>query len=190
MKDELTKYKERNEALEAEVAKNAPSGPGHTRSMSAKLRMELENLRSQLEELRQHSEQSTSQNEELQNHIRTLKAEYDQTLSQQQTEHSERVAGIEAEVGQLQNALGKAQREAEENLSLNRQLNSELRSALNRPQSPGRGDSSNANEPWSETKRQLEQEVASALNRAEWLKRENAALEDRCRESESKVTLL
>ena len=199
MKDELTKYKERNEILETEIASSKASSSasqqqlGHTRSMSSELRNELEDLRGQLFELRQHSEQFSSQNEDLQNHIRSLKAEYDHTSSQQQSEHSEKLAHVNSEVEQLHDALDKAQREVDETLNLNRQLNVELQNAMKRPMSPGRSANPahiNANEPWSEAQKRLEQELSSVNNRAEWLKRENTALEERCRESESKVTLL
>jgi len=186
MKDELTKYKERNEALEAEVANKSPSDSSHSRERSSDLRPELDILRTQLAELRQQSEQSTSQNEELQNHIKKLKSDYDSNISQQQTSHSSRLTEAENEIDHVQEALEKTQAELEETLSLNRQLNAELQNAMKRLQSPG----SQASEPWAETKRKLEQDLSSAMNKSEWLKRENAALEERCRESESKVTLL
>lgn len=186
MKDELTKYKERNESLEAQLASKTGAGEsGHSRGMSAELRPELDGLRSQLVDLRKQSEQSSAQNEDLQKHIKKLKTDYDQQLSEQQSSTTEKLHELENEVDQLQDALHKAQSELDETLQINKQLNTELQSAMRNP-----GSSSDPNEPWSDAKKRLEQDLSSALNRSEWLKRENASLEERCKDAESKVTML
>lgn len=178
MKDELTKYKERNEVLEAEVSNSANKSPrsGHSRGPSVELRPELDSLRTQLSELRTQSEQATAQNEELQEHIKTLQAEYDTTLNQQAGATTERVAECEAEIQDLQNALEKANRDLEESRSYSRSLKPDSKAVS--------GDN------WAEAKRKLEQDLNAALGKADWLKRENEALEERCKESESKVSLL
>lgn len=178
MKDELTKYKERNEALEAEVANQANKSPrtGHSRNTSVELRPELDNLRTQLSELRTQSEQATAQNEELQEHIKSLQTEYDKTLNEQATNSSDRVAECEAEIQDLQEALDKAKRDLQQSQTQSKSL---LPSA----------NAANSQD-WPETKRKLEQDLAAALNKADWLKRENESLEERCKESESKVSLL
>ena len=178
MKDELTKYKERNEALEAEVANQANKSPrsGHSRNASVELRPELDNLRTQLSELRTQSEQATAQNEDLQEHIKTLQAEYDKTLNHQATASDDRVAQCEAEIQELQHALDKAKRDLEASRTQNKAL---------------KPDASAASSPdWPEAKRKLEKDLAAAMSKADWLKRENESLEERCKESESKVSLL
>lgn len=178
MKDELTKYKERNEALEAQVADSAVKSPrsGHSRNASVELRPELDSLRTQLSELRTQSEQATAQNEELQEHIKSLQAEYDKTLNQQGGTSSDRVAECEREIEDLQGALDQAKRDLEESRSHSRSLRPDAKAA-------GADD-------WPAVKRKLEQDLATALSKADWLKQENEVLEERCKESESKVSLL
>ena len=184
MKDELTKYKERNELLEAQLAEANASSGGHARKMSSELRPELDDLRSQLADLRKQSEQSSVQNGELQEHIKVLQADYDQTLERHQTSSSSRLAECEAELEQLQEALEKAQHELDETLAINKQLNAELSSAMAKAGSSAGASGGDA------TSRQLEADLTAALNKTEWLKRENETLEERCRESENKVSLL
>jgi chromosome segregation ATPase len=145
---------------------------------------DLDSLRTQLADLRNISEHSSAENEELQRRMHTLQTEYDRTIQQQENESATRIDALEAEIGQHEQDLEKARRDLDETLSLNRQLNEQLRVALKSPTSPQQGGAS------PEHIQRLEQELLSAENKIEWLKRENAVLESRCRESEGKISLL
>jgi chromosome segregation ATPase len=178
MKEELTKCKERNEELEAQLAQ---TNGRETPSMMG----DLDSLRKQLADLRDISEQSSAENEELQRQMHKLKAEYDQTLQQQESDTAGRIDALEGEIQQHEQDLEKTRRDLDETLALNRQLNEQLRAALKSPTSPRQGSGASP-----EHVQRLEQDLLSAENRVEWLKRENQVLEARCRESEGKISLL
>ncbi|BGP39376.1 hypothetical protein JCM10449v2_003314 [Rhodotorula kratochvilovae] len=168
MKEELTRYKERCEELE-----------------SPERQAELEQLRSQVQELRTHSETSSREAEELQQRLAALQGEYQHTLRQQQDEAQGKVQELSAELDRLDAQLEKANHDLEETLVVNASLNKELQAALKGPTSP-RAGGANASEDYSRLQAELEQ----AENKAEWLKRENATLEQRCRSAESKIAIL
>lgn len=127
MKDELTRYKEQNETLEQELAAaKGASERSHSRNMSTELRPELDELRAQLTTLRKQSESSSTHNEELQEHIARLKSEYDQQLTTQQHETANKIQECEQEIEELREALNRVQKEVEDALAHNKQLEQEL----------------------------------------------------------------
>ncbi|BGP15347.1 hypothetical protein JCM10213_003428 [Rhodosporidiobolus nylandii] len=161
MKEELTRYKERCEELE-----------------SPERQAELDHLRSQ-------HESSTRERDDLKQRMDDLQAEYQRTLREQQQEAQGKVQELTSELGKLDQELEKAHSELEETLAVNASLNKELQAALKNPSSP-RSGSSAGHEDYSRLQAELEQ----AANKAEWLKRENATLEQRCRTAESKIAIL
>lgn len=189
MKDELVKYKERNEALETQLSNRSPTTSEHSRQMSAELRPELDNLRSQLIQLRKQSETTSTENEELQQRMKKLQAHYDKTISDHQSSSSGRIAESETEIERLHEELEKAQKELQRTLMMNKKLDGDLKSMQQRAMTPPQGTSA-SNEAWKETKKKLEADLAAALSRADWLKQENGNLEEKCQEAESKITLL
>ncbi|GAA6036042.1 hypothetical protein JCM8097_006582 [Rhodosporidiobolus ruineniae] len=168
MKEELTRYKERCEELE-----------------SPERQAELDTLRQQVTDLHAASETSSRQHEELQQRMDQLQAEYQRTLREQQDEAGHKVAELQSEVGKLDQELEKAHAELEETLAVNASLNKELQTALKNPGSPRSGGGAS-----SEDISRLQADLDQALNNAEWLKRENATLEQRCRTAESKIAIL
>ncbi|GAA5871363.1 hypothetical protein JCM8547_002646 [Rhodosporidiobolus lusitaniae] len=168
MKEELTRYKDRCEELE-----------------SPQRLAELDTLRHQVSELQHHADASQRETEQLQQRMQQLQNEYQQTLREQQQEAQGKVRELESEVGKLDEELGRASKELEETLAVNASLNKELQTALKNPSSP-RSNSSSGGEDHSRLQAELEQ----AYNKAEWLRRENSSLEERCRAAESKIAIL
>lgn len=184
MKDEVNKHKERNEELENQLAEQRSGRATPSKAMMG----DLDALKQQMADLRSASEKANNENDELQRRMLTLQAEYDRTLQQQETESTTRIDGLEAELESLEREREKIQTDLAQTLTLNKQLNEQLRAAL-------KGNNGGANGNANSTGRtqeiaKLEADLQSAENRVEWLKRENAALEARCRESESKISIL
>lgn len=152
---ELTRYKERNEELEAEAGSHA--GP------VGELRAELDSVRMQLRDLSLLSTKASSENEELQHRLLTLQSDYEHRLRDQQTATTAEVNHLQDELQKLDQELDKAQHELEETHAINASLNYELTSALKGGSQTG-----------------LAEELAAAQKKTEWLKRENAQLETRC----------
>ncbi|GAA5906771.1 hypothetical protein JCM6882_003297 [Rhodosporidiobolus microsporus] len=161
MKEELTRYKERCEELDSPERQ------------------------AELDTLRQQAESATQQHDDLQQRMSQLQSEYQQTLREQQQEASAKVEELTTEVGKLDQELEKAHHDLEETLAVNASLNKELQAALKNPGSPRAGGSSST-----EDVSRLQAELEQASNKAEWLKRENASLEQRCRTAESKIAIL
>ncbi|BGP07397.1 Tip elongation aberrant protein 1 [Rhodotorula toruloides] len=172
MKEELTRYKERCEELE-----------------SPQRQAELDGLRSQVHELRGLSESSSQETQELHQRLAALQAKYQQTVRQHEEQSHSKVSSLEAEVDKLHADLAKAQHDLEETLAVNASLNKELQSALKNPASPRIGSAAGFT-GGSEDVARLHTELEQAQNKAEWLKRENASLEQRCRTAESKIAIL
>ncbi|KAK4057765.1 hypothetical protein OIO90_000984 [Microbotryomycetes sp. JL221] len=163
MKEELTRYKDRCDELEA---KSSSIPDEHVSEMAA--------LRSRVAEL----ETTRLQKEELQRKLSGLQTEHERARSASNSKAEE----LSKEVSRLDHELDKARHDLEETLSINASLNQELTAAL-KNSSPNRStDDANLT--------RLEGELAQAQNRAEWLRRENAALEERCRTAESKISVL
>ncbi|SCZ97771.1 BZ3500_MvSof-1268-A1-R1_Chr7-3g09572 [Microbotryum saponariae] len=163
---ELTRYKERCEEFEA---KDKAPRPEHV--------AELETLRSALTQA-----QNTSG--ELERQITSLREEHTRTLQTSRVQSEQQLHQMTGEVTRLDKELRKAQNDLEETLAVNASLNKELTSALKNTGSSTRG-SRGADEMG-----RLEAELTQAQNKAEWLKRENAQLETRCRTAESKISIL
>lgn len=178
MKEELTRYKERNEQLEAEVA--AKSADSSAAGRDAGL-AELNSLRSQVSELRTFSEKTSTSNDDLQNRIRALQADYDRDIRQQQTDAAKRTEDLDNEVRRLEAALHKANDELEETLTINNKLNEELHSRLN---------SSSRSKDGGKDAARLETELTAAQRKADQLQRDNEELAARCKEHENKITIL
>ncbi|GAA5828828.1 hypothetical protein JCM3770_005840, partial [Rhodotorula araucariae] len=168
MKEELTRYKERCEELE-----------------SPERLAEVDQLRSQVQELRAHSEASSRETEELHQRLGALQSEFQQTLRHHQEEAQGKVQELTEELRDLDAQLEKAHHDLEETLAVNASLNQELQAAVKGTTLP-RVAGANASEDYSRLQAELEQ----AENKAEWLKRENATLEQRCRSAESKIAIL
>lgn len=158
----MTRYKERNEELETQVASSTKD-----RSAHEDLKAEVGGLYTQMSTLHATSSKHSSDNEELQRRISTLTNDF--RLQQGQAAKS---------IKDLQSAVSKAHHDLEETLAVNHALNEELTSALKNPTSPrstSKGGGADAADI-----RLLEQELTQAQNKAEWLKRENDQLEQRC----------
>ncbi|GAA5841877.1 hypothetical protein JCM11251_005408 [Rhodosporidiobolus azoricus] len=161
MKEELTRYKDRCEELES------PERQG------------------ELDSLRQQAESSSRQHDDLQLRMTQLQGEYQQTLREQQQEANNKVQELTNEIGKLDQELEKAHHDLEETLAVNASLNKELQAALKNPNSPHAGANSSSDDV-----ARLQAELDQASNKAEWLKRENGSLEQRCRTAESKIAIL
>ncbi|KAM0789070.1 hypothetical protein ACM66B_003133 [Microbotryomycetes sp. NB124-2] len=163
MKEELTRYKDRCEELEAK------SG-----SVPEEHAAELESLRAKAGEF----DSIKAQHADVQRKLSALEAEHERT----RVSSSARADELNKEVTRLDQELDKARHDLEETLAINASLNQELTAALKHSspnRSAGGGDVT-----------RLESELIQAQNKAEWLKRENASLEERCRTAESKIALL
>ncbi|SCV70632.1 BQ2448_3394 [Microbotryum intermedium] len=166
MKEELTRYKERCEELEAK-----------DKAPRAEHVAELESLRSAL--LQAQSTSSESERE-----VSSLRDEHARTLQASRMQSEQQLHQLTGEVTRLDKELSKAQNDLEETLAVNASLNKELKSALKSTGSSIRGS------PGADEMGRLEAELTQAQNKAEWLKRENAQLETRCRTAESKISIL
>ncbi|GAA6018429.1 hypothetical protein JCM11491_006994 [Sporobolomyces phaffii] len=168
MKEELTRYKERCEELE-----------------SPERQAELDNLRREAEQHRTNHETSTRQLEEHQRNAASLQSEFQRNLRDQQAESATKIKELNDELSKLDEELEKAHADLEETHAVNASLNKELQSALKNPASPRLGSHAA-----SEDVHRLQADLEQAQNKSEWLKRENASLEERCRTAESKIAIL
>ncbi|GAA5956541.1 hypothetical protein JCM3765_003477 [Sporobolomyces pararoseus] len=168
MKEELTRYKERCEELE-----------------SPERQAELENLRREAEQHRSNHESTSRQLEEHQRNAASLQSEFQRNLRDQQAESAAKIKELNDELSKLDEELEKAHADLEETHAVNASLNKELQSALKNPTSPRLGSHSA-----SEDVTRLQADLEQAQNKSEWLKRENASLEERCRTAESKIAIL
>lgn len=169
MKEELTRYKERNEELEAEVAESDGALP-------ADIKLELETLHRQLTDVRFTSEKTAADNEALQLQMAKLQDEHESQLHQRGTESSMKLMELEDELTRLDAELDRAHHDLEETHAVNNSLNKELRTALSSPTARSAGG--------------IEAELAQAQAKSDWLKRENQQLEQRCRAAEEKISIL
>ncbi|KAL8290164.1 hypothetical protein RQP46_003103 [Phenoliferia psychrophenolica] len=158
MKEELTRYKERNEELEQEV------GAHGERGASGASKAELDTVRLQLQDLLASSAKTSSDHEDLQRRMAGLQTDYERRLREQKADTGAKIRELQEELTSLDTQLDKAQRELDDTHAVNASLNKELTSAL----------SSNGSHP------AHAEELAAAQKKAEWLKRENAQLEKRC----------
>ncbi|GAA5912164.1 hypothetical protein JCM8208_000921 [Rhodotorula glutinis] len=165
MKDELTRHKERADKAEAHCTE----------------------LESQMGELRSRSEASSQETVALHDRLSALQSEYQVALRQHQDSAQAKVEELSSELDRLDAQLDKANHDLEETLAVNASLNKELQAALKSPASPrAAGGAAASSGDYSRLQAELEQ----AENQAEWLKRENATLEQRCRSAESKIAIL
>ncbi|GAA5847726.1 hypothetical protein JCM9279_005001 [Rhodotorula babjevae] len=165
MKDELTRHKERADKAEAHCTE----------------------LESQMGELRSRSEASSQETVALHDRLSALQSEYQVALRQNQDSAQAKVEELSGELDRLDAQLEKANHDLEETLAVNASLNKELQAALKSPASPRAvGGAAASPSDYSRLQAELEQ----AENQAEWLKRENATLEQRCRSAESKIAIL
>ncbi|KPV72220.1 uncharacterized protein RHOBADRAFT_56037 [Rhodotorula graminis WP1] len=165
MKDELTRHKERADKAEAHCNE----------------------LESQMGELRSRSEASSQETVALHDRLSALQNEYQVALRQHQDSAQAKVEELSTELDQLDAKLDKANHDLEETLAVNASLNKELQAALKNPALPrAAGGAATSSGDYSRLQAELEQ----AENQAEWLKRENATLEQRCRSAESKIAIL
>ncbi|GAA5993422.1 hypothetical protein JCM5350_006875 [Sporobolomyces pararoseus] len=168
MKEELTRYKERCEELE-----------------SPERQAELENLRREVEQHRSSHDSTSRQLEEHQRNAASLQSEFQRNLRDQQAESAAKIKELNDELSKLDEELEKAHADLEETHAVNASLNKELQSALKNPASPRLGSHAA-----SEDVTRLQADLEQAQNKSEWLKRENASLEERCRTAESKIAIL
>ncbi|KAK4704660.1 hypothetical protein P7C70_g1551, partial [Phenoliferia sp. Uapishka_3] len=154
MKEELTRYKERNEVLEQEVA---------THGSADDLRAELDAVRLQLHDLSASSARVSSEHEALQVRMSGLQQDYDRRLREQKATTGAKIQELQEELSSLDSQVEMAQRELEETHAINASLNQELKAAVSNGSHAGHAE-----------------ELAAAQKKTDWLKRENAQLEKRC----------
>lgn len=162
---ELEILQSRHQQLEATHLKAVQYVKG-TEKMLRRMKEELNRYKERCEQL-----DSPERQQELE-HLRTRVDELQSTAEASARE----VEQLRQHMAHLQSQLDKAHGELEETLAVNASLNKELQSALKNPTSPRQGGSNS-----SEAYTSLQAEFDQAQNRAEWLKRENASLEQRCR---------
>lgn len=178
MKEELSKYKERTEQLEGELASRGPTSPTAVASSGGN-RDQVEALQAQIEQLRTNADKSKVENEELQQHIVALQSDYAEKIGQQQDDADARHRAAEAEVRRLEEAHLQTRKDLEEAQQLNTSLNDLM---LQQGNAHASGSAEGA-----EGRKQLETSLIQAQKQAEWLKMENAELEARCKDAENKV---
>ncbi|KAG0662430.1 Negative regulator of mitotic exit [Rhodotorula mucilaginosa] len=170
--EELEVLQSRHQQLEATHLKAVQYVKG-TEKMLRRMKEELNRYKERCEQL-----DSPERQQEME-HLRAQVGELQTTAETSARE----VEQLRQHTAALQNELDKAHRELEETLAVNASLNKELQSALKNPTSPRQGTSH-------DDLASLQAEFDQAQNRAEWLKRENASLEQRCRTAESKIAIL
>lgn len=139
-------------------------------------RTQFEAIHVQVQTLTTIANQSESENQALHKQIQSVQQDYEGKLREHQESTSRTIQALEAELAQLGLALEKSQHDLAETHAVNASLNQELTSALmNAPTSPRSAKGTNEEEL-----RRLEQALTLAQNNAEWLKRENNELEQRC----------
>ena len=156
MKEELTRYKERNEELELEVG---------DRGTSNDMKAELDTVRLQLQDLSASSAKTSSDHEELQRRVVGLQGDYERRMREQKADTAAKMRELQEELTSLDTQLDKANRELDETHAINDSLNKELTLALANGAHGGGGHA---------------EELAAAQKKTDWLKRENAQLEKRC----------
>jgi hypothetical protein len=161
--EELEVLQSRHQQLEATHLKAVQYVKG-TEKMLRRMKEELNRYKERCEQL-----DSPERQQEME-HLRAQVGELQTTAETSARE----VEQLRQHTAALQNELDKAHRELEETLAVNASLNKELQSALKNPTSPRQGTSH-------DDLASLQAEFDQAQNRAEWLKRENASLEQRCR---------
>ncbi|GAA5868773.1 hypothetical protein JCM3774_003887 [Rhodotorula dairenensis] len=172
--EELEILQSRHQQLEATHLKAVQYVKG-TEKMLRRMKEELNRYKERCEQL---------DSPERQQELEHLRARVDELQSTAETSARE-VEQLRQHTAQLQSQLDRAHGELEETLAVNASLNKELQAALKNPTSPRPG-ASNSSEAYAS----LQAEFDQAQNRAEWLKRENASLEQRCRTAESKIAIL
>ncbi|GAA5986303.1 hypothetical protein JCM10908_003696 [Rhodotorula pacifica] len=170
--EELEVLQGRHQQLEATHLKAVQYVKG-TEKMLRRMKEELNRYKERCEQL--DSPERQQEMEQLRARVGEL-----QTSAETSTRELEQ---LRQHTANLQTQLNKAHGELEETLAVNASLNKELQNALKSPTSPRQGGSS-------EEYASLQAEFDQAQNRAEWLKRENASLEQRCRTAESKIAIL
>lgn len=176
----MTRYKERVEELEAEVAESDSVIPADTK-------VELASLRSQLIDLRTFSEQSQADNQVIERRMAVIQADYEGRLHERDVDSTEKIRELEEELSRLDESLESAHHDLSQSLLQNTQLNQQLTSAL-KASSGGGGPGSPRGS--AESPRSQEPSFVQLKNKVEWLKRENSQLEERCRQAEEKVSIL
>lgn len=166
---ELTRYKERNEELENQVAAHGE------RALPQDQQAELESLRLQMHDLSATSAKASTENAELQRRMSALQSDYERRLQEEKDESASQLRELETQLDGLDKELEKVQHDLEETLAVNNSLNQELTSALKSPTTSTRSMGVDNSEL-----QRLEQELTLAQNKAEWVQRENAQLEERC----------
>lgn len=150
---ELTRAKQKNEELEADVVAHAD------------LRNELDLLRQQLRDLASSSDKASKENEDLQRRIQALQTDYDRQLASQQNDADAKIHDLEEELTAMDQELDRVRRDLEDTLAHYQELQVSIKNGAGN----GGGDA-----------KRLEQELSAAVAKADWLKRENEGLETRC----------
>lgn len=172
--DELTRYKERVEELEAEVVESDSVIPADTK-------LELASLRTQIIELRTFSDQHQVDKQALERRMASAQSDYESRLHEREVDTTAKIHELEDELTRLDESLETAHYQLSETLATNSALSQQLASKPAGPGSPGRnGDSPRSQDP----------SFVQLKNKVDWLKRENVGLEERCRQAEEKVSIL
>jgi chromosome segregation ATPase len=170
LQEELTRYKERVEELEAEVAESDSVIPPDTK-------IELASLRSQLINLRTFSDQSQADNQAVERRLAVIKEDYEGRLHEREVDSTDKIRELEEELNRLDDSLETTHHQLSESMSLNNQLKQQLASALKTSSGPL-------------SPRSSVESLVQLKNKVEWLKKENSQLEERCRQAEEKVSIL
>ncbi|GAA97774.1 uncharacterized protein L969DRAFT_14069 [Mixia osmundae IAM 14324] len=169
MKDELSKYKERNAQLEAQIAQQTPT---------SEYESQIQNLRSQLADVQIQSQRTVDDHGRLQAQMRGLQSQHESALSQHREESAQEIERLQTELQTLQDATSSLRYE----LDAAHNANSDLRSQLSH-----RGlDASKR----SSGDKGLADALRSAEGKIDWLEQQNGHLEQRCGEYEAKINLL
>lgn len=159
----------------------------------ADTKVELASLRSQLIDLRTFSEQSQADSQTVERRMAVIQADYEGRLHERELDSSGRIRELEDELVRLDESLETAHHQLSETVVENKHLNHQLTAAL-KLTAGGGGNGSAGESPRgsSDTTRNQNQDPSYVQMRTkvEWLKRENAGLEERCRQAEEKVSIL
>lgn len=180
MKDELSKYKDKTESLEVELGEArrcSQTTNANDPHMTNELRAQLTELTTQLEQLRMSSKQSTTDNEELQRRMGSLQAEYEKDMSSYEASATQKMRAVREELGGAQSKNEKLQAELAACIKQNQSLSAKLN------QAPGKRSDDDSDG----SSKELLAQLAHAQKQVDWLKRENADLQSRCRDAEAKV---